>query len=96
MTPALRFAAITLVAIGLAGCGKGKDAPKTADHQRAEREAFEKKREERAMQNPDEVFAKALKTQERAAKRAEAHRNKVVDEAQKRDEEGNKNEARTK
>ena len=81
----------------LAGCGKsGKDAPKSAEQQRTEREAYEQKREERAMQNPDQVFGKALKSQETASKRSEAHRKKVVDDAQKRYEDGDKNSEKSK
>ncbi len=80
----LRLFAIALVAIGLAGCGKGKDEPKSREQQRAEREAFIKQREERAMQNPDKVFGKALKGQEASAQRSADYRKKVDDEAQKK------------
>ncbi len=94
---ALRYLAVALVAAGLAGCGKGsKDPPKTAEQQRAEREAFEQKREERAMQDPEKVFGRALKTQERAAKKAEAHRQKVVEDAEKQDAENSKSDDKAK
>ena len=94
---ALRVFAIAFAVVSLLGCGKsGKDAPKTADQQRVEREALEKAREERAVPNPDQMFDKALKTQERAAKRAEAQRQKILDDAAKRSDESNKNEGKAK
>ncbi len=97
MNPWARALVIALAVASLTSCGKSKkDAPKSAEQQRAEREAFELKREERAMQNPDQVFGKALKSQETAAKRSEAHRKKVDDEAQKRYEEGEKNSGKGK
>jgi hypothetical protein len=94
----LRLFAVALVAIGVAGCGKGKDATKTAGQQRTERETFEKQREERAMQNPDQVFGKALKGQEAAAKRSADYRKKVDDDAQRKyeAEEASRAEGKTK
>lgn len=88
--------AIALVAVGLTACGKGKDEPKTAEQQRAEREAFTKAREERAMQNPDQVFGKALKGQEAAAKRSADYRKKVDEETLKREQEAAKDEGKTR
>jgi len=96
--PAWRAFAIALVAVGLVACGKGKgkDEPKTAEQQRAEREAFIKAREERAMQNPDQVFGKALKGQEAAAKRSADYRKKVDEETLKREQEAARDEGKSK
>ena len=97
MKSALRYFAVALVAASLVGCGKGsKDPPKTAEQQRAEREALEQKREEAVMQDPEKDIGRALKTQEKSAKRAEAQRQKIVEEAEKRNAESNKDEGKVK
>ncbi len=87
----LRAAAVCLLAAAcLAGCSK-KEPAKTPEQLRAEREAFEEKRTERAMQNPDKVFGKAQGTQERAAAKAEAERKRLSDEYERKQEEAAKN-----
>ena len=97
MKSALRYFGVALVALSLVGCGKAnKDPPKTAEQQRAEREALEQKREERVMQDPEKDISRALKTQEKSAKRAEAQRQKIIEEAEKRNVESNKDESKVK
>lgn len=97
MSPGWTIVVAILAAASLAGCSKGsKDAPKTAEQARVEREAFEKQREERAMQQPDQVFGKALNGQEAAAKRSADYRKKVDDDLARREGEAVKDVGQAK
>jgi hypothetical protein len=80
----LRAALFVVVAglLVLPACGKREPDSKAA------REAEEKRREEKAMSNPERTFDRAMKTQENSAKRAAEYRKKVDDEAQKKYESG--------
>jgi hypothetical protein len=77
--------AIAVIALLVSACGKrDADVQATQEKQRAAREAEEKRREEKTMANPDKVFDRALKSQEKSAQRSAEHRKKVDDEAQKK------------